>query len=126
MNEKAVSTIRLPRAIEAWGRADFTETLAREIEGLDSGRLPLQQGLTTSSHVADSGFRLMILTVAEADRVARIRAGVFYAGVVAGCSCADDPTPVSENPEYCEIDIALGLRTAEAVITLCRDESSPS
>lgn len=116
--------VRLPKAIEAWGRADFRETLVREIEDLDPGRLPLQQGLSAGSRVADGGFRAMILAVAETDRCLRIRAGIFYSGVVAGCSCADDPTPVGENPEYCEIDITLELASAEAAIILRGDPPS--
>ena len=65
----------------------------------------------------DKPFRVMPLaTEATADRL-RVKAGVFYAGIVGGCSCADDPTPLESQPEYCmlwfEIDRSSGAARVE-------------
>lgn len=44
--------------------------------------------------------------------------GAFYSGITAGCSCADDPTPVDETPEYCELSLVMDLDTGKAQIEL--------
>ena len=94
--------------------AAFREELAE----LGAAQLPLQQGLTSASHALDSRIQVMILgTEADADRI-RVRAGIFYSGVIAGCNCADDPSPVGEQNEYCEVQIDLDRATARAAITL--------
>lgn len=106
------------KALRAWGTANFNTVLKQEIERLDPDLLPLQQGLARSSHVAARRPSAMILSAAADDRCIRARAGIFYAGIIAGCSCADDPTPVDEIDEYCEIGVDIDRHTAEATITL--------
>ncbi len=112
--------IRLEKSLRAWGTSAFNEVLKSEIEQLDTHSLPLQQGLSRSSHVADSGFRVMILRASEHGDSLYIKAGIFYSGIIAGCSCADDPTPVPEQSEYCEIVLEISKPTAETRITLNR------
>jgi hypothetical protein len=60
----------------------------------------------------------MILGVAEGSGTISVRAGVFFSAVIAGCSCADDPTPVDEINEYCESRVEIDRTTAEARLTL--------
>jgi len=110
--------IRLTKALQAWGTPEFAPVLKREIEALDSAHLPLQQGLSVSSVVVDTEPTAMILCVSDEERVIRANVGILYAGMVAGCSCADDPTPLSENPEYCVVQIAIDKHTAATTITL--------
>ena len=50
-----------------------------------------------------------------------MNAGIFYRSVIGGCSCADDPTPVDEQAEYCEVVVEIDKVTAEAKVTLLRD-----
>ncbi|MEZ5541890.1 MAG: hypothetical protein R3F42_07590 [Pseudomonadota bacterium] len=50
------------------------------------------------------------------------RAGLFYTGIIAGCSCADDPTPVEEQAEYCVVDITIDRLTGAATIRLAAAE----
>jgi hypothetical protein len=107
----------LPLSLAAWNTPDFDRTFKREVEQLDASLLPLQQGLSFTSSVADEPFGVMPLaTEATADRL-RVKAGVFYAGIVGGCSCADDPTPLESQPEHCvlwfEIDRSSGAARAE-------------
>jgi hypothetical protein len=47
--------------------------------------------------------------------------GVFFSGIITGCSCADDPTPVETQNEYCELLFAIDKATAETTITLLAD-----
>ena len=113
--------IRLPHTLAAWGRPGFGATLKAELEGLDAACLPLQQGLTGSSYVADKPFEVTILGVSEHGDLIRARAGVFYSGIVAGCSCADDPTPLDEQAEYCVVQIDIDKATGEAMATLAAE-----
>ena len=110
--------IRLDKSLRAWGMADFKAILKREVEELGADHLPLQQGLSVSSHVAGSPITMMIHRVAETDEVIRIKAGIFYQGIIAGCSCADDPTPSSENNEYCEVQLDIDKTTAATEVAL--------
>ncbi len=110
--------IRLDKSLRAWGSTDFVAVLKREVEELGAEHLPLQQGLSVSSHVAGSPITMMIHRVAETENVIRIKAGIFYQGIVAGCSCADDPTPASENNEYCEVQLDIDKTTAATEVAL--------
>jgi hypothetical protein len=113
--------IRLTRALNAWGTPEFPDMLKREIEQLDAGQLPLQQGLSTTSHVADKPFSVMILGTAESAGVIHARVGIFYAGIIAGCSCADDPTPVEAQSEYCVVQFEIDRRTGETAVALLEE-----
>ena len=110
--------IRLTNALTAWGTPEFETVLKNEVEQIDVAELPLQQALATSSSVTDSKRQVMILAVSEdGDRV-RVRAGIFYTGIIAGCSCADDPTPIDEHNEYCEVQLEINKTTAETTVAL--------
>jgi hypothetical protein len=110
--------IHLPKALQARGSPAFETVLRQEIEALDVCLLPLQQGLTSSSHVVDRPFQVRIIGVHDDTAGLRIRVGIFYSGVIGGCSCADDPTPIDEISEYCELSFDLDPATAEASVTL--------
>jgi hypothetical protein len=110
--------IRLTKALDAWGTPDFTDILKKEVARLDAGQLPLQQGLSASSYAVDNKFDVMIISVSEERGFLRVKAGVFYAGIIAGCSCADDPTPVDELSEYCELRLDIDMATAETTVAL--------
>ena len=113
--------IRLPAALDAWSSPQFTAVLKREIERLGGGQLPLQQGLTASSHALDDRFDAMIISAAEESGYIRARVGIFFSGIITGCSCADDPTPVEPQNEYCEMIFAIDKATAETTVTLLAD-----
>lgn len=110
--------IRLAKTLSAWGTSGFEDILKGEVEQLDTDLLPLQQGLSTSSHVTDSQRQAMIIRVSDDEGFIRVKAGIFYSGIIAGCSCADDPTPIDEQNEYCVVQIELNKQTAEATVTL--------
>ena len=110
--------IRLAKSLTAWGTPGFEAALKSELEQLGAGQLPLQQGLSTSSHALDTGICVMIHAVAEETGFIRVRAGIAYAGIITGCSCADDPTPINEQNEYCEVRVDINKRTAETTVSL--------
>lgn len=110
--------IRLPDSLAAWGGPAFGETLKREIQQLDAAHLPLQQGLSRTSYATDRPHTAVLLGVKDDARCIHARVGIFYAGIIAGCSCADDPTPVDEVEEFCEVRVTIDKATAVATIAL--------
>lgn len=110
--------IRLPLSLDTWETAGFEEVFKQETGQLDATELPLQQGLSVSSHVTEQPFQTMVIRADAVDGVIRVKAGIFYTGVIAGCSCADDPTPIAEQAEYCVVQFDIDRTTAETTVTL--------
>jgi hypothetical protein len=110
--------IHLRKSLDAWGTREFEENLKTEIAGLDASILPLQQGLSFSSHAVGDTLRVLIIGAAEQGDSILAKVGIFYEGVVAGCSCADDPTPDSAQTEYCVVQVDIDRKTAEATLLL--------
>jgi hypothetical protein len=114
-------TFSLPHTLAAWNTPDFDDAFKLEVEALDADLLPLQQGLSFTSSVADEPFQVMLLAKDEtADRI-RVKAGVFFAGIVGGCSCADDPTPLESQPEHCVLRFEIDSRSGETFVELVPD-----
>ena len=105
-------------SLQAWNTPAFNDVLLKEICSLDAATLPLQQGLSSSSYATADKLSAMILNIDNDDCEIIVKAGLFYTGVIAGCSCADDPTPVEENNEYCEVLFRINKRTAETNVSL--------
>lgn len=109
--------IQLAQALCAWGTPDFEQVLAQEL-AQHAVQLPLQQGLSSSSAVTDAPITVMVHSADDIGGVIRVKAGIFYQGVIAGCSCADDPTPVSEINEYCVVQLDIDKASAAAAVAL--------
>jgi hypothetical protein len=115
--------IRFRESLDAWGTPAFRDILKQEIEKLDAGTLPLQQGLSQSSVALDDNLNAIIISVSDdADRICA-KAGIYYAGIIAGCSCADDPTPDNQTTEYCQVLLAIDKTTAETTVTLLQEQT---
>lgn len=110
--------IRLTKSLQAWGTSNFEGVLKTELEQISADLLPLQQGLAITSHVTESPHKVMIINVADEAGAIRVKAGIFYSGIVIGCSCADDPTPINEQSEYCEVQFVIDKKTAETSVIL--------
>lgn len=110
--------IKLSGSLYAWGSQDFGAVIKNEIQNINKDQLPLQQGLTHSSHVGDSNIRVVVLNTQETPGHISVKTGIFYSGIIAGSCCADDPTPVDEQTEYCEIQFDIDKNTAETHVTL--------
>ncbi len=108
----------LGQTVAAWGKPDFPAVFSAEVQGLGANALPLQAGLTHSSQVSGDTFSVMLLESSATATHLQIRAGIFYAGVIVGSCCADDPTPLCEQPEYCELLFTLERSTAATRVTL--------
>jgi hypothetical protein len=110
--------IQLTKSLNAFGTTAFEEVLKQEVEQLSIDQLPLQQGLSVSSYALDDPRRVMVIDVSDDAEFIHAKAGIFYFGIIAGCSCEDDPTPVDKNNEYCEVQLDIDKNTAETVVTL--------
>ncbi len=110
--------IKLTKALKAWGTPGFKSILKDEIKGLSPELLPLQQGLSQSSYVSDSDISVLIHNITETASNICAKTGIFYAGTIAGSCCADDPTVICEETEYCEVQFAINKITADTTIAL--------
>jgi hypothetical protein len=113
--------MQLTTALHAWGTPAFEESFKRAIMRLDAALLPLQQALRQSSHTDGANRAVTILGMSEHAGFIRVKAGIFYTGTIAGCSCADDPTPLNEISEYCELLFEIDKITAATTLTLLPD-----
>ena len=110
--------MRFSSALNAWGTPAFEQILKREIVQADVDLLPLQQGLSQSSYTDGAQRSVTIISVTDEPTCIRAKTGIMYSGIISGCSCADDPTPMSEITEYCEVQFDIDKTTAEATVTL--------
>lgn len=113
--------IQLFKSLNAWETPGFKDVLKTEIEQLDGTVLPLQQGLSIGNYTSGDNFSVMVLNVSEDSMLIHAKTGIFYTGMITGCSCADDPTPVNEHAEYCEVQFDINKNTAETTVTLLTD-----
>jgi len=110
--------IKLDKSLRAWGASDFQAVIKHEIEQLGADNLPLQQGLSTGNYVSNTPFTVLIHGAAETGNVIRVKIGIFYQGIIGGCSCTDDPTPASDINEYCEVHLDIDKASALATVVL--------
>lgn len=119
--------MRLPTACLLWwkqGSRDVNRGLvvAKEDEKLQEAALKrrlqrllvdhpvLQQQLRTGDRVSPELPQVLLLGSRLSDHESRqFHIGIAYSSLVSGCSCADDPTPVSAQPEYCELLVEIGV-----------------
>jgi len=113
--------IILPQIVQVFGSDNFKKVAKEEIQNIDPELLPLQQVLSHSSYVADTAISVIILNVNEEKDTLQIKTGIFYSGIIAGCNCADDPTPVDEQNEYCELQFVVNKKTAETNVKLLKN-----
>jgi len=111
-------SIELSESLQAWSSDSFGETFCREVARLAHGELPLHLALSLGSHVVERRPKVMLLS-SEADASCiRVKAGVFFNSVLAGCNCADDPSPMDEHNEYCELWFVIDRLSGETRIDL--------
>jgi len=110
----------LPLSVNAFDTSSFVNVLQQEVCALDSTLLPLQQGLQNSSYAISDKLSMTILNVKQDAENIIVKAGLLYTGIIAGCSCSDDPTPTDETNEYCDVLFRINKQTAETTVNLIR------
>jgi len=115
------------KSLQAWNNrtkqnlADFKVIFIHEVEELDGDILPLQAALQQSNYAMLDDFKVMIISIQETDNYLEIKTGLFYSGLIAGCSCADDPTPMNSQAEFCECLFKIDKESAQVDIQLIQD-----
>lgn len=109
---------QLKASLKAWGSPEFREQFKQEVEQLAADQLPLQQGLSLSSYVSADPFKVMVISEGEDEAAIQVKAGIFYSGIIAGCSCSDDPTPTDVQPEYCDLNFTIEKSSGETTVSL--------
>ena len=111
--------LKLKQSLAAWQTASFNSIFKSELQAISATLLPLQAGLSQGGYVAeDEGFTVIVLNTCENDKSIEVKTGISYASIIAGCACADDPTPLDLLSEYCELQILIDKMTAETSINL--------
>jgi hypothetical protein len=110
--------IRLVKSVTAWKTPEFLKVLTEELESLEVTALPLQRTLLHSSYVVEKSLHVIVINVTEEADLVRAKIGIAYSGIIPGCSCEDDPTPSSEYPEYCELQLDINKVTAATAVTI--------
>lgn len=108
----------LPLSLQAFGSPRFNAILKQEVCALDAGLLPLQQGLQNSSYAISDKLSVTVLKISQDEKSINVKAGLLYNGIIAGCSCSDDPTPTDETNEYCDVLFCIDKQTAETTVIL--------
>ena len=113
--------INFKSCLSSTNSGNFWDVMKQQIETLDPALLPLQQGLVHGSYVTDDPINAVILDCSEAEDHLQIKAGIFYNSIIAGCSCADDPTPIDTNQEYCVLEFEVNKETGVAEVRLLQE-----
>jgi hypothetical protein len=113
----------LHASLQAWNTAAFAETLAQEVTQLGIDVLPLQEGLSQGSVALGDDLTAIIINVSDESGRICATVGICYSGMIAGCSCADDPAPDNKTSEYCLVRLEIDKATAETVVTLLQEQS---
>ncbi len=110
--------LNLKSVVSDWGNESFPERFKNTVEKLGVNELPLQQGLSLSNIALDDNVKVIILNCNDLKTKIEIKAGLFYTGMIAGCNCFDDPSPIDLQNEYCEVMVAIELSSGDTSIFL--------
>lgn len=116
-----IDRMQLQRILTAWSTPEFESIARQEIRSLNPYLLPLQQGLSHSSTASANHLDVRIISAIASDTQFKVKAGLFYTGIIAGCSCSDDPTPQDEINEYCEVLFEIDRDSGMATVSLLPD-----
>ncbi|MEW6446342.1 MAG: hypothetical protein ACOZAQ_08295 [Pseudomonadota bacterium] len=113
--------LKLDSSLAALNAPDFPLILLDELNRQDALSRPLQQGLTYGSVALLDKVKLGVLERREDERAVRIRIAAYYASLITGCNCIDDPSPLSELPEYAELSVEIDRVSGAASVALAKD-----
>ena len=108
----------LQKSLQAWDTKSFNNTFKSEVGALDKQQLPLQKGLQFSSYVSPENITPVIIASSANATHLLIKTTIFYTGIIAGCSCSDDPGPQDTQQESCELLFHINRHNGETTIEL--------
>ncbi len=106
------------KILQNWGGEDFTQQLEKAIQSLDVETLPLASCCQHSGVVDFDTIKPIILNSKETQTNIQVKLGVFFAEILSGCACSDDPSQAQalEN-NYCELVLSIDKTTAQVSLT---------
>ena len=110
--------IKLKKSLSRWGTPEFRETFSHEVSQLSLEQLPLQQAMHIGNMASTHNLVIMLNQQHEDHEFIYVHTGVFFSSLISGCSCADDPTPVDYNTEYCELQFRIDKKCATTHISI--------
>ncbi|MCK5895629.1 MAG: hypothetical protein KAG20_02425 [Cocleimonas sp.] len=113
--------LTLEKSLSAWQTDHFNGVFKDEVGALDESSLPLQEGLSRANYVDASDLSVLILNMTETDTTLQIKTGIFYQGIIAGCNCSDDPSPMASHTEYCIVAFEIDKKTAKTRVVLIEE-----
>ena len=108
----------LQKSLTSWNTEAFNITFKNEVIALDKLLLPLQKGLLFSSYVSTDKISPVILSSSVDATHLHIKTTIFYTGIIAGCSCADDPSPQDTQQESCDFLFSINRSNAETTVVI--------
>ncbi len=116
--------INLRSLVSVWDQPEFDERFKQAIRTAGGSQLPLQSALRSSSYALDDPLDVVVINRHIEGNRLLVKAGIFFSGVIAGCNCADDPTPTETQPEYCVVLFDIDRSSGEVRVSLV-DETPP-
>ena len=132
-NEVDLGLIKLTDTLQTWqalsqqesftslANKAFKKVFVTEVEALSGHLLPLQAGLKWSSVSSPNDFKVLVYAITVKESTLEVKTSVFYKGLTAGCSCADDPTPLNEQVEHCELLFSIDKRSGLTEVQILED-----
>ncbi len=118
---QAWQSLSQPESFTSQTDKAFKKAFITEVEALSSHLLPLQAGLKWSSYALPNDFEVMAYAVTVKESTLDVKTSVFYKGQTAGCSCTDDPTPLNEQVEHCELLFSIDKQSGLTEVQIIED-----
>jgi hypothetical protein len=104
------------KTIASFNSEDFSKEFKAAVLSLGVSELNLQQAVQLGSVALPENLEVMLLNSCMQDHTLVVRSGIFFRSIIAGCNCADDPTPPNSLQEYAEVSFQIDSRDASYVI----------
>lgn len=108
----------LEKSLASWNTNQFKNIFIDEVTQLSIDELLLQKALEFGSMAIKDNLSIMVNRIKEQDKQIIIHSSILFSSTIAGCNCADDPTPVDTLTEYCELEFHIDKKTAQTEILL--------
>ena len=110
VSQPEIPVPRLDNSLRAWGMDSFAGILKTDILGLADGVLPLHEA-AAGGCIDATDIEITVLDSTDNATEIHVNVGVFFAEIIAGCSCGDEP---SASNAYCELRVSIDKATGLA------------
>ncbi len=101
-----------------WSTPEFAPRLCAALAEWPAEALLLVRAMARGSALGPSPHQVTWLAGEALEGRYRVRVGVFFTSIIAGCNCADDPTPVEEQSEYTTLQLTIDPLSGEVAVAL--------